>query len=133
VSKLAESVARLIAQNLTLNLAARGRLYRVRCPEYAKVAPIVAVFLAACDPPPQVTDDQVVLDGKATDAALEVLLGDNFGQMLLDGVPPDLIQHAAESVLIWMVRGADMALYHWARWHPDQDAVSFVKPPLGME
>lgn len=122
------TLGRLIAQHLTLDLPIRGRMYRIACPTYSAGAPIAAVLAAVPGTPPgEVTAGQFVLDGATTDAALENLLGDQYGAMLLDGVPPEVIQHAAETVLVWLLRGLDVAIYHWSRWDPEKPAGAFVR------
>lgn len=125
---LAKLLGQRIAQGLTLDLPIRGRLYRISCPSYRAAAPIAAL-LAAAPPTPagEQTPAQFVLDGFATDAALEALLGDQYGRMLLDGVPPAVIEHAAETVVVWLLRGLEVAVDHWRRWDPEKPASAFVK------
>ncbi|PKQ22316.1 MAG: hypothetical protein CVT65_13935 [Actinobacteria bacterium HGW-Actinobacteria-5] len=125
---LSTRIRQAVARRLTLDLPIRGRLYRISCPSYRAAAPIAALVAAA---PPTRTGEQTpaqfVLDGVATDAALEALLGDHYGRMLLDGVPPAVIEHAAETVVAWLLHGLDVAVDHWRRWDPEKPASAFIR------
>lgn len=114
--------------DVTLDLPIRGRAYRVTRPSDEDGAPLAALLAVALDPPPGVTPDQFRLDGPSTDRAFEALLGDQYGAMLLDGVPPEVILHAAETVIVWLLAGMDRAVFHWSYWHPDKTAGAFIVP-----
>ena len=125
---LSTRIRQAVARRLTLDLPIRGRLYRISCPSYRAAAPIAALVAAARPTPAgEQTPAQFVLDGVATDAALEALLGDQYGRMLLDGAPPAVIEHAAETVVVWLLLGLEVAVDHWQRWDPEKPASAFAK------
>lgn len=125
---LSTRIRQAVARRLTLDLPIRGRLYRISCPSYRAAAPIAALVAAARPTPAgEQTPAQFVLDGVATDAALEALLGDQYGRMLLDGAPPAVIEHAAETVVVWLLLGLEVAVDHWRRWDPEKPASAFIR------